>query len=411
MLDQAGEIPDDADYVESDIDSCLGDEYEAWTGDIEASNSRPWAFYGLRNTENTETRKCRPSGPARSTRFKDTEATTSVHKGMKSARTLASHARAQEESSSAKAGYDLEMADASPKGADKAASQSDDDKDPSSISSTDPCDVSSAKTILQPGQTGPLVHTAEVLSGSGVEEDTSFIQCTSRIVSSELLTHQAKDTSQGVKRVRSGDEAKTDISAVGQGPAKKAKTDIQPRLPGESGILDAEDKNLDETETTTADAASIISSHKQVPTTSAALDRESTPASPILPTFIPKVPFEPAAYELSSYSMGSVSWHRGGSEPCVSLYYGKDDNMLGTIDGPLRIVIDPTTFKGLKREEIPGSKGNSMMTLVGKDEGDASMRLVFDRTEESKVNIGRVQVRSFLRWVRTVNTEIRVLDS
>ncbi|KAI1757967.1 hypothetical protein F4782DRAFT_4896 [Xylaria castorea] len=135
-----------------------------------------------------------------------------------------------------------------------------------------------------------------------------------------------------------------------------------------------------------------------------------SPPPPVAPVFKPKEPLGPAVFELSSYSKGSISWNRENEETSLRLYYGEGDRVVGTVDAPVNIVIDPTTLGGITREEIPESRGNVAMTLFGKDPSDASVKVVFDRPMGSKADIGKVQSRKFLRWIRSVVPTLPLLE-
>ncbi|KAI1827081.1 hypothetical protein F4861DRAFT_495194 [Xylaria intraflava] len=200
-----------------------------------------------------------------------------------------------------------------------------------------------------------------------------------------LSAAETKDnqTPAGVKRVRSEGEGEADLDAhaPGQELMKKPKLDRD------------------------------TSSDKQM-TVSPMPDPASAHVRPqALGAFKPKLPLELAGFELSSYEKEPIFWANEGEKPCAKLYYGEGDMMVGTVDGPVDVIINPMALEGFKRDEIPGSKGNSVMTLLSKDPGEASMRLVFDRSKGSKAEIGKIQVRSFIRWLRSVNPSIRLLEA
>ncbi|KAI2636826.1 hypothetical protein GGS21DRAFT_513456 [Xylaria nigripes] len=189
-------------------------------------------------------------------------------------------------------------------------------------------------------------------------------------------------TPTGEKRARS--EGDMETCTPGQGIAKKARFDTN-TLPDASSDEKAE--------------------------TSAVQEPMSTHVPRAESLFKPKLPLEPAGFELICYEKESISWAGEGEMICAKLYYGESDMTVGAVDGPVDIVIDPTTLEGFKRQEIPGSKGNSIMTLLSKGSDEkASMRLVFDRTKGSKAEIGKIQVRSFIRWLRSVNPSLRLLE-
>ncbi|TRX89045.1 hypothetical protein FHL15_010064 [Xylaria flabelliformis] len=136
----------------------------------------------------------------------------------------------------------------------------------------------------------------------------------------------------------------------------------------------------------------------------------NSPLPPVAPLFKPKEPLGPAVFELSFYIKGLVSWNRENEETSLKLYYGEGERMIGTVDAPVDIVIDPTTLRGISREEIPESKGNVVMTLFSKDSDEAPMKVVFNRAMGSKVGIGKVQSRKFLQWTRSIVPALPLLE-
>ncbi|KAI1742937.1 hypothetical protein F4680DRAFT_410523 [Xylaria scruposa] len=128
----------------------------------------------------------------------------------------------------------------------------------------------------------------------------------------------------------------------------------------------------------------------------------TSPLPPAKPLFKPKEPLETAVFELSSYIKGDISWSRESEATSVRLYYGEGERMVGTMDAPVDIVIDPAALRGIAREEIPDTKGNVVMTLFSKHPDDAPIKVVFNRAMGSKVGIGKVQSRRFLQWARSI---------
>jgi hypothetical protein len=207
-----------------------------------------------------------------------------------------------------------------------------------------------------------------------------------------------------VKRIRSEDEAETNTSTPRQEAAKRPRLDTQFEVEDGSGRLDAEGKGSGQADNEVAGAATL---DKQVAMPTAA-ESMLTPVSTILPSFVPKLPLGPAPFELSSYSKGPISW-KCDSEEALKLYYDEDKRMLGTVDGPLSISISPAVLGEFSRKELPDTKGNSAITLLSKGKDEDEVRLVFDRAKGSKVEIGKIQVRSFIRWLRQVNPAIHLL--
>ncbi|KAI1128327.1 hypothetical protein F5Y10DRAFT_177194 [Nemania abortiva] len=138
----------------------------------------------------------------------------------------------------------------------------------------------------------------------------------------------------------------------------------------------------------------------------------SEPLATPVESFKPKTPLGPAAFELSFYSKGRISWDREGESEgsSIKLYYGESNGMVGSIDGPVDVVIDPANLTTLAQENIPESRGNVRMTLLSKNSSEAPVRLVFNRANGSKLDIGKLQARNFIRWLKGVNGKIRILE-
>lgn len=115
-------------------------------------------------------------------------------------------------------------------------------------------------------------------------------------------------------------------------------------------------------------------------------------------------------YELSLFSNGVTSWERSNEdEDCVKLFYSADRMKAATRGGLLNVAVDPTEIASFSREPIAGSNGNSVLAL--KNKCGSSWRLVFGRTKQSKLEIGKIQARGFIRWLRSVNPGIKCIES
>ncbi|KAI0517915.1 hypothetical protein F5B22DRAFT_645161 [Xylaria bambusicola] len=136
--------------------------------------------------------------------------------------------------------------------------------------------------------------------------------------------------------------------------------------------------------------------------TSAVQQPISKPSAPTVhPTLL-------CIFEISSYRKGPISWVSGG--PCLELHFQEDKKRVATVNAHLEIVIDPTTLRGFAKEEIPGSKGNSLLTVFPSDVTDDPVTVVFNRAEGSRKEIGKTQVRRFTFWLRDVVPSLPTLN-
>ncbi|KAI8953029.1 hypothetical protein F4801DRAFT_577009 [Xylaria longipes] len=367
MLDQAGEITGDSDYAGSDADSTLEDEREEWE-QVEA-DGRPWAWYGLRNKTNTSPQKTEPSTPTLESNPANVR--FSVQEGMKTAHRLSIHACAQDDS--------LAPEDPPIKTVENQA-QDGDDKSSRSTLVTNLYTANAVNQATLPPKRPVSRHITQADDNCRVEGDfRAILRTPTRLLNrpSPSLA-ESGEISRGMKRARSEEGAATDNGTPRQESAKKLKQGIE-------------------------------TSNDQV-TMSIDSEPEYSAPPPVASSFKPKEPLGPAVFELSSYSKGLVSWNRESEETSLKLYYGDGDRVLGTVDALVDIVIDPTTLRGIAREEIPESKGNVVTTLFGKTPGDASVKMVFDRPMGSRADIGKVQSRKFLRWIRGIVPTLPLLE-
>ncbi|KAI1764493.1 hypothetical protein GGR53DRAFT_466338 [Hypoxylon sp. FL1150] len=115
-------------------------------------------------------------------------------------------------------------------------------------------------------------------------------------------------------------------------------------------------------------------------------------------------------YELSLFSNGVTSWKRPHeNDDCIKLFCSADRKKMATKGGHITIIVDPREMIGFSREPLPGSNGNSILTLRYKC--GSTWRVVFDRNKQSKLEIGKIQTRGFIRWLRSVNADIKCFES
>lgn len=358
MRDIAGEIEGDEDYLGSDMDSTLDGESE-WAQP--EANGRPWAFYNFRKDEQTP---------------KDTNAEPPGDTNLKTAST-------PETSSSVKAGSSLEP------GFQKIYAKGVVEKDGiddtlGSVTSTPSIDaVSTASRTASPPKEAawPTRHTptkhakfvTESSLGPLVRSSSSYASGPARLVSPEAIENKERR-----KRARSEEAAEIDIGTPRQEDAKKARLETEPP--------EAE-----------ADSSEV-------------LQLAPKPCAPAIAPFIACKTPGACQFELSFYCRGRITW-KAANGLCLELWFQEDQKRVGTVDAVLSIVIDPTTLRGFMKEEIPESKGNSLLTLVPKDVNDEPVKVVFDRGQGSKKDIGKIQARRFIMWMRDVVPSLALLKS
>ncbi|KAF2967443.1 hypothetical protein GQX73_g6142 [Xylaria multiplex] len=364
IQDTAGEIDGDSDYANLAVDSSLEDEYNSWQQPED--DGRPRAFYDLRKVGCAKTR---PVTLVREAELKTTEAELSSMSDPVPELT----------------GTSIDDSRISPsystftKVHGKEATHTRDDLGTSSYQGNLGHECTQEDGLSAKQGMVPSLHTTRTNDQNDAEGGVSGSLYSPTDLSNTSLPSIAEleEDPKGVKRVRHEENTRTDASTPRHDKAKRAKLD------------------MDTPDDRTA--------------RSAVLEQAPTPVSPVVHPLLPRVPLGPTAFELSFYSKGSLSWNRETEEPPIGLYYGEGERVVGTIDGLVKIVIDPTTLRGFLRDEIRGSNGNSTMTLLAKKSGDASVKIVFDRVRGSKIDIGKIQVRSFIRWLRSVNPAIQLL--
>lgn len=117
-----------------------------------------------------------------------------------------------------------------------------------------------------------------------------------------------------------------------------------------------------------------------------------------------------ADFELSVYREGPQTlWEKkNNQEPCVKLFYDAGRSTVTMHGGIADVTIDPKKITTFSRSIIPSRNGSmplSMLTL-NYEAGSLSSELVFDRTDGSKLEVGKIQCFRFIKWLRTVKPDI-----
>ncbi|KAI0811831.1 hypothetical protein GGR55DRAFT_90285 [Xylaria sp. FL0064] len=338
MQDTAGEIAGDSDYTGSDVDSTLGDEYDAW--DNSEADGRPWAFYGLRNVVCTKTGNPDPT-------HRNTPGTTAL---------------TQE---------DAEETVENPVEGDDAKTSSS-----TLMTSQNVADVINQAATLPKGGNVSSAQVVEAVDENRADGSLLATLPTSTDLPSApqppspppCVLPEREEVLRVLKRERSEEVAETNSGTPGPDHAKKAKLAMDA----------AEDEAVE----------------------------PAVPGSPAAHSLKPIVVSGPAAFELSFYRKGSVWWRRESEEKSVGLYYQEGDRKVASAEGLLNIVIDPAELRGFAKAEIPGSNGNYMVTLLPLHPHDRPAQIVFDRAKGSKGDIGKIQLRSFLRWLWDIDPNL-----
>lgn len=360
MRDTAGEVPGDSDYIESGRgnDVVGGDDDES--GNIEG-NRRSSTFYNLRETARANSRPTGSPKPAYNNTPKSIKIKFSSRGSTKlSDRLMQTHAPEKEsseaEGSKAKSPSRGQAARGTAEGTSESPDQVDDGHKSGSTTATN----SHGTPTTSEAASSPS-HTAQV-DGS----DDAGQECANNW--RKDTSPSAEPTPKGTKRPRSKDGMDENGGSSESEMLKRPKT-------GDDNL-----KTLSE--------PAVSSSFKA------------------------KLSLGPAAFELISYSKGPISWERANEEQSMKLFYSEDDKTVGTVDAPMALVVDPMMLAALTQEKIPGDiKGNSMVILSSKDADEPPMKLVFDRAKGSKVDIGKIQVRGFIRWSKGVNPSLRLPHS
>ncbi|KAI0395543.1 hypothetical protein F5Y17DRAFT_423378 [Xylariaceae sp. FL0594] len=394
IRDTAGEIPNDDDYEESGAGSSEDEGAHLDFGLPEdVINNWPVPLYSLRSTENKNVLK-QPERPsvAGEKHSSSPDQATSIVGGLRSARELSTQAATE---GAPQASVLAMPADGIRESVEeKSAPHSNDD-----ILTTRPDGTTCTTTTIPDLHNGhPSAPGLESTTGKGFGREEASGSHTSPGLQSRLSapTSQPKtDLKKLTKRARSEGEAEGGPNApTCEEPAKKAKLQTQPDSESEERRSLVKEKGLD----------IAWGTGEQTALPSPAGLEAATP-------FAHQQPKGNAAFELSSYGRGSITWRRADEGTCLQLYYDEGETRLSTVDGPVSITIDPTGFESFAREEVADSKGNRALTLLSKDKSEPAMTLVFDRVKgSSKLEIGKIQARRFIRWLRQANPGIRSLE-
>ncbi|KAI0408500.1 hypothetical protein F4802DRAFT_415900 [Xylaria palmicola] len=366
IAENAGEIDGDSDYVESGRESNGEDEPDKWTeikdvalGQVEA-DGRPWEFYCLRNKASSNNQG---SGKSAEIPERDMDASNSNECLSVLSELLCRHTPKPTPPPMPTVTTPVAI---TPTVAPTSASE----PLPPPVPTSTPGSMLNPAPTFTPAPTPIVVRTTTpVPTTTGASAPTPVP--TSTAVSTSTPAHTTAPTPTTMSASTPTSEPTNTLGAA------ESPDPIPTPGPGPEPVVEAM--------------------------------REST--HPGVPAFQAKMPLGPAVFELSSYSKGAISWSRESEDCSVKLYYGEDGRTVGTMaEGPLQMVIDPTTLRAITKKEIPESKGNFVMTLLGKEPDDAPAKVVFDRPRGSKADIGKIQSRSFIRWLRRVSPTIPLLD-
>lgn len=432
LKENGGDITDDEDYVAShpgsDIDDSLECEIEDWnqsspsTAKHDNTTNRPWAYYGLRSTENIDEPKlsvssvceAQENGPIGSS----TTGIASAHElAIQACQSVAdsqdpyitpmsalaqsperSRQMMQDPDQSNKSKYTRQLSDHTPIRDDNLAQI---------IAET----VNLRNdTIASPG------HKDENLLPKLIPGIVTDVPCTSSCTS---LT--------GNRLIRDGNRTKDDVLIDDTSPSDHTIShESNPAIDVGVSYLHAESHAVDDKEPLVAEWQAISqvnekAQHSQESTNSAMKNRNDVLpiGDSISSSTQPLANVENIAsgtlglasvdvdFELSFYRKGDVSWERAKEEDgCVQLFHNADKRRVSTRQGPIVITIDPMEIVSFSRERdtLPDSKESTVLVLRYKD--GSSSRLIFDRSRGSKLGNGKLQTRSFIKWLRVVKPDI-----
>ncbi|KAI0836440.1 hypothetical protein F5Y06DRAFT_298493 [Hypoxylon sp. FL0890] len=421
LRERGGEITGDDDYSGSDseIDETLDCELDDWNqSNMSAARpdnnavKRPWAFYGLRSTENAKESKL-PVIPG-----DVTQDSFLVAGGMDSARRLARQAchLSGAYSSIADSQETLRTAAESKEdvpNAMRGPSQS--DRPPSGDESS----LGGARF-----EHDELVETIKRTLGFFAQDDYARTPTESQRPPSQRFEpgtrHAAAMQPTSENRAASALQAKTsgvtppeenlEVDAEGrimddrqllvkdrQGAAQKENEPSQRNREYADEAVEQSEKLWRKVRIVSPSSKSPIAMNVPTPVMSPA---GGSADSEFLPTR--------ADFELSLYSNGDVSWEKSGEqESCIQLFHSADRKVIASRRGPVGVTINPMEIFGFSREELAGS---DKILFILKNKDGSSSRLIFDRSRGSKLGNGKVQVRGFIKWLRDVNPAIDCLE-
>ncbi|KAI1134671.1 hypothetical protein F5Y05DRAFT_204602 [Hypoxylon sp. FL0543] len=400
MRDKAGEITGDDDYSlsDSEVDETLECEMEAWERSTlsdarpgDSAANRPWAFYGLRSAEKAKEPKL-PAIQADGTQ----ESSLVAGDSRGSLRTAA------------ESGGDVPSATRGPSQSHRRRSADE------SLVGEAPFEhdelVAKIKRTLGFFAQDDLARTA-----TGSQRPTSrqsepgtrhaaVIQPTSEDRAASILRARMSGVTQRVEELEDDDEGP--VTHDKQALAKDERAAAQKengQWRGPKGYTDdAVEKSWPEGGMVLPPTTSRTSGNVPTPIISSV---DGSADDEITPTITPTR----ADFELSLYSNGDVSWERSDEQGgCIQLFHTADRKVIVSRREPVKVVINPMEISGFSREELEGSE---KMLFILKIKDGSSSRLVFDRSEGSKLGNGKVQARGFIKWLRDVNPFIDCLDA
>lgn len=376
LQNKAGEITGDSDYAGSDVDSTLQDEYEEWE-QVEA-DGRPWAWYGLRNKTHNNPQKTELFAHTPQHNSADNKVALSIQEDLEMAHRLSRRGSTTKDDRSSLIDDPNAKISLSEDPAKETVENLAQDGEHRLSRSTPATNLYAANAT--PPTAGPIApHITNADDNNGVERDfQTILRTPANLLETRLSPSSAEsgEISKGTKRARSEEQAEINGTSR-QEKAKKLKQDTETSSNQAKLSMDSTSGDITE--------------------------------APVVPSFKPKELLGPAIFELSSYKKGPISWNRESKESSLKLYYGEGGKTVVTVDGAVDILIDPTALRGIKREKIPES-GNVATTLFNKDPGDASVKVVFDRPVGSKADVGKVQSRRFIQWIRGIVPAVPLLE-
>ncbi|KAI8961311.1 hypothetical protein F5Y11DRAFT_229751 [Daldinia sp. FL1419] len=394
--EKGGEIPGDEDYkaAESGTSSTSDSEIDDWEKPSSHATKPgalvpPWAWYSLRSIERSEEFK-KPTSTSRESG--DNRLSTSVALGMKSA-------RGPQESDPAQ--YTDRLDELTSKNRAARAPQT-------GVGCVTPLSLG----VIGTGE----AHIENRSIGGGKNAEPSTCEASKGV----------KPTSNGKAQINSSG----DLAALGSKQTVASDSEHDDLVARHETAVDKEGlvKNM---QTTTGESVqttprkedeNTAGDHSKVQLPEAGIVTSiNSLAAPSITEEVPPSnrsvgnPFSDstsapgrADFELSHCSNGVTSWKRSSDEEdCIKLFHDKDRKIMATWGGPMDVIIDLTEVITFSREIIPGSQGNSTVTLNNKD--GTSWKLVFGQSKESDLLVGKIQSRRFIRWLRNANPGITCL--
>ncbi|OTA99372.1 hypothetical protein M426DRAFT_325171 [Hypoxylon sp. CI-4A] len=417
LREKAGEIPGDDDYSASgsENDDSHDSGVEEWdqpshTADPDHTPSRPWAFYGLRSTDDAGEPKSLIRSPDRTqgnsskpSIIADSRDPPSAA-GKKTHATEVRHAASVPPPSAATPLHLEDRAASVPRGKTSGERQ--------------PMPTGLA-TVSASRDTKP---TLETQGNRTLHSDTQPSLETAESPSTDNATSGSteKVVREGDLDGRIGNRTLEGLDKVVEEFESVANVDSQPVHMNEDTIMEdvQSDVHSKQLEAGQIDDAQSSGAHNPS-TKDDAIPEADAPISTQEPlnlesstrvveadgknenTKLP--PDGPAEFELFIYSRGDTSWRRQDEqENCIKLFYYVGREKTSTWEAPVEAWIDPKEISSFSRD------GENVLVLKHKD--GSSSRLGFDRSKESELNVGKIQARKFIKWLRGVNQDIRCVE-